>query len=290
MAGIGVTPSTLAGYSGSGDLIDFIGIEGFCTGWGFYTIAANAAVFANPAFWDKLKDEGFFTGYMPKKYYTPDQAKTIFASVYVLGGVTMRGIEYRLRVEGITVGDFRPGTAAHLPGDEPYTILYNLANEGYYSGVPELANSADPSLTDHDCLDGRMFGSGCIAPDIYELGVSASGLGADGQTYEDSVDILVPYPARVFCWMSYNHINDVNHVQPFSWAAVFKGQVAIGCNIWRDSAQGNSYVEHQSNEHAMSSISANVTTNFRLSAYVQVADGAAVYYKATLLVVRDRTA
>lgn len=208
MATISYTPSTIAGtFATLADIRSVYATNGVRTGFGFYTNGTTPAYFTtNNAFMNALADEGFFTGSNPKVFYTPEQAATLLAKAFVLDGAPMYGIEYKMRTEGFTVGDFMSGMVQHSAGDSTAIIIGNMQMEGYVTGLQGILSPADAALFDSQCVDGRCIGSGCMAPTVYHMGpltVTADNTPGDwGATVTDSVAINLPFDARAILFLS----------------------------------------------------------------------------------------
>lgn len=159
----GYTVPDMTAFATENDIAAIYETEGMTTGFHYYAPAGGT--FPN---WAALllivKAEGFFTGFFPKKYYTPAQADILSGLTFVLGLHNMDGVEYMMRTEGITTGDFLPSGSIHSPGEAACDILQELSDHGYVSGTIETAIDSEPALSDTGCNDGRRYETCCLEP------------------------------------------------------------------------------------------------------------------------------
>lgn len=207
MATIAYTPSQIASlFATFGDIRGVYATNGVRTGFGFYDNGTDPAYFVSDnALLNLLSDEGFFTGSNPKVFYTPEQAATLMTKMFSINAQDMYGIEYKMRTEGITVGDFMLGMVQHSPGDSAAIIMGNLASEGYVTGLQGILSPADPALFDSQCVDGRCMGSGCMAPSMEHLGrltVTSGAYGTWGSYGIDTVSVNYVFNARLIIFLT----------------------------------------------------------------------------------------
>lgn len=199
------TPSELAASFNTTELLEgLFATEGITTGFNYYDSVNNPGMGADV--WTKFANEGFFTGHLPRRYYNPLQATALAAMSFVLAGDTMDGIEYRIRTEGVTTGDYSDGITVHSPGEAVCVILDTLATEGYASGpgyAPMIP--ASDGIADLQCTDGRGYGSGCLRPTIETLNIdftdSAYSSGQWDNEKTASITLEYNYPAKVILFL-----------------------------------------------------------------------------------------
>lgn len=184
--------------------------DGYTTGFSFHAPGVSTPL-------DVMRDEGFITGAIVKKYYTPEQAAILYAGSFSIaysgGTLTVNGIEYKIRVEGITSGDLTTSLNVYGPGTAPCTILQTMSDEGFVTGIPEWFGQADSGLTDFECTDGRCYGSGCYAPTIHKLSVTTSGGGDDEQTQSWTLPAL-KYDAVLMMVMTAHDFDSLGSPNP----------------------------------------------------------------------------
>lgn len=221
MATIAYTPSQITGlFATLADIRGVYATNGARTGFGFYDNGSDPAYFVSDlALMNLLSDEGFFTGSNPKVFYTPEQAATLMTKLFSINAQDMYGIEYKLRTEGFTVGDFMLGMVQHSPGDSAAIIMGNLSAEGYVTGLQGILSPADPALFDSQCVDGRCMGSGCMAPTSFHLGqldvYHNDTIGADSA---DTISVNYPFTAQLILYLS-----DVPADHDFNWGVPPQG-------------------------------------------------------------------
>lgn len=203
-------PAALLAYPNSIDLVNLFKADGLTTGFGVFTDPITPSVFTSwTNFKNTCKENGFFTGYIAKAYYNPLVAETLMAASMLMdtggGHVTIDGIEYKMRTEGVTTGDFSTPSAGYAPGMAPCDILQTLSDEGFTSGSSTFISEADPALVDSGCIDGRVYGSGCMTPTMLHLGRLTVTSGPQltwGAWESDTVTVNYPFDARLTIYLS----------------------------------------------------------------------------------------
>lgn len=196
------TPAALSAYTNL-QIVAIFAADGIRTGFGFYssTTPPGNVFFVNANSVHGLAmAEGFFTGCLPKKYYSPRQIQAL----------TQPQLFDLIRAEGVTVGDFAGGVICHAPGEAECDILSSLSVEGYQTGCPDVISAADPAFTDHACEDGRCYGTCCLAPTQGDLAVTMNTVahdeapGTNWSNYqEDTVVLDFPCAVRVNLFLSW---------------------------------------------------------------------------------------